>query len=270
MTGFVRTAGRRVEALHIASTGNEPVLVFLHEGLGSLALWKDVPQELARRTGCAALVYSRYGNGFSEPLHEPRDVTYMHEEAERALPDLLDAFEVRRAVLIGHSDGASIALIAAAQIGARIAGVVAIAPHLFVEDVSVQSIARAREAYEHGGLRERLLPHHEDADRTFYGWNDVWLSSAFRGWDIRDLVARIAVPVLAIQGADDEYGTFAQLGDLRARATRASVDELRLASCGHAPQRDRREETLEAIAAFCARVAGGRLAALDDASTSSA
>jgi pimeloyl-ACP methyl ester carboxylesterase len=226
------------------------VLVFLHEGLGSAGLWKDVPAQLACMTGCGTVVYSRYGNGFSEVLSAAREVTYMHDEARDVLPQILDALDVRDAVLVGHSDGASIALIYAGEIGSRLRGIVAEAPHAFVEDVSVESIALAKVAFETTDMPARLARYHQDAARTFYGWNDVWLRDDFRAWNIRDAVKRIAIPMLLVQGANDEYGTLAQLDAIREDASRARVDTLVLARCGHSPHRDRPELTLGAIAAF--------------------
>jgi pimeloyl-ACP methyl ester carboxylesterase len=225
------------------------VLVFLHEGLGSVGMWKNFPYDLVRATGSSALVYSRYGNGFSEILAEDRPVSYMHDEARTALPQVLDAFGIGDAILIGHSDGASIALIYAGESGARIRGVVAEAPHVFVEDISVTSIAQAKVFYETTDLRERLARYHEDVDRSFYGWNDIWLHPDFRSWNIREYVKRIELPMLLVQGADDEYGTIAQLDAIRADA-RGPVDALYLSNCGHAPHRDRGDMVTAAIAAF--------------------
>lgn len=213
-------------------------------------MWKNVPQDLARLTDCAVLNYSRYGNGFSEVLHEPRPLSYMHDEALEALPDVLDAFEVEDAILVGESDGASIALIYAGEIAARIRGVVVEAPHVFVEDISVKSIARAKLAYETTDLRERLSRYHADPDRTFYGWNDIWLHPEFHSWNIQDSVRKIRLPVLAIQGLDDEYGTMEQIDAIASDSLHARVDTLALARCGHAPHRDRPDLTLPAIAAL--------------------
>lgn len=224
--------------------------MLLHEGLGSAAMWKRVPAQLAELTGCAVVTYSRYGNGFSQVLEEPRAVSYMHDEALEALPDVLDAFEVRDAVLVGQSDGASIALIYAGEIGTRLRGVVAEAPHVFVEDVSVQSIAQSKVAYESTDLPARLGRYHEDAGRTFYGWNDIWLHPEFRSWNVRDSVRKIHVPLLLVQGVDDEYGTGAQLDAIQKDAEQARVDTLYLARCGHAPHRDRPDMVLPAIAGF--------------------
>lgn len=225
------------------------MLVFLHEGLGSAGMWRAFPQELVRATGCSALVYSRYGNGFSEILTEDRPVSYMHDEALMALPRVLEAFDIGDAILIGHSDGASIALIYAGEVSARVRAVVAEAPHVFVEDLSVTSIAQAKVFYETTDLRARLARYHQDVDRTFYGWNDIWLHPGFRAWNIRESVKKIETPLLLVQGANDEYGTIAQLDAIRADA-RSPVDTLYLANCGHAPHRDRPGIVAAAIAAF--------------------
>ena len=246
----ITAAGRRLEARYVPGEPGFPVLVLLHEGLGSMALWKTVPDDLCRRTGCPVLVYSRYGNGFSDVLQEARPVSYMHDEARSSLPCVLEAFDARDVMLIGQSDGASIALIYAGEIGTGVRAVVAEAPHAFVEDRSVESIARAKFAYEEGNLRERLSRHHEDADRTFYGWNDVWLNPRFRSWNIGDSIRGISVPMLLVQGLEDEYGTIAQLDEIRSAARGSRVDTLLLAECGHAPHRERPQVTLGAIAAF--------------------
>jgi pimeloyl-ACP methyl ester carboxylesterase len=226
------------------------VLVFLHEGLGSIGLWKDVPDRLAELTGCGLLVYSRYGNGFSEVLDAARTVSYMHDEARIVLPEVLAAFDVRDAVLVGHSDGASIALIYTGETGTHVRAVVAEAPHVFVEDLSVESIALAKVAFETTELAQRLSRYHEDVRRTFYGWNDIWLHPDFRNWNIRDAVRGIKVPMLLIQGVNDDYGTPAQLEAIREDASESCVDTLLLANCGHSPHRDRPDATLSAIAAF--------------------
>jgi pimeloyl-ACP methyl ester carboxylesterase len=246
----ITAAGRRIEAQYIAGSRDLPVLVLLHEGLGSAGMWKDVPEKLARMTGAPVLTYSRYGNGFSQVLEEPRAVSYMHDEALESLPDVLNAFDVQDAVLVGQSDGASIALIYAGEIGARVRGVVAEAPHVFVEEISVQSIAQAKVAYQSTKLREALARYHTDVDKTFYGWNDIWLHPEFRAWNIQESVRKIRVPLLLVQGVDDEYGTMAQLDAIAADARHARVDTLHLANCGHAPHRDRPDMVLPAIAAF--------------------
>lgn len=252
----VNVAGRRIEALFLPGVRTTaPVLVFLHEGLGSVAAWRDFPQELVERTGCSALIYSRYGNGFSEALGAKREVTYMHEEARETLPGLLDAFGIRAAIAIGHSDGASIALIAAGEGDVRLRGVVAQAPHVFVEDISVEAIVRAKFAYEQSDLRSKLERYHDDVDRTFYGWNDIWLDPEFRTWDIRESVRGIRVPLLLVQGENDEYGTIAQVRTVREEASHSAVDALYLAHCAHSPHRDRPELVAAAIAGFVKNVA---------------
>jgi pimeloyl-ACP methyl ester carboxylesterase len=244
MTERLRIAGRGVEAVRIP--GAVPELVLLHEGLGSLGLWRDLPQALADRTGRAVVASSRYGNGFSEVLSEKRGVRYMHDEAQAALPALLAHYEISDPVLIGHSDGASIALIYG-----KARAMVLLAPHVFVEEVTVASIAATRRVYETTDLRARIARHHADGDRTFYGWNDIWLDPAFRSWNIEGELPKVSCPLLLIQGANDEYGTLEQL-DRIARGVNGPVERLALDNCGHSPQRDRREATLEAIARFVA------------------
>ena len=246
----ITVAGCELEIATLPGDGKgAPTLVFLHEGLGSLQLWRDFPAVLSERTRCPALVYSRYGNGFSTALSEPRTPRYMHDEALVTLPALLEALQLDDVVLVGHSDGASIALIFAAEYPRAMRGAVLAAPHLFVEDLSVRSIAAIRSDYEHGSLRERMTHYHSDADRTFYGWNDIWLAPEFRDWNIEPYAERLQVPVLAIQGLDDEYGTLAQI-DALARLAKAPVDRLVLGGCGHAPHRDRPEFVADSSSAW--------------------
>jgi pimeloyl-ACP methyl ester carboxylesterase len=213
-------------------------------------MWRGFPQRIAVTTGCSALVYSRYGNGFSDVLTGPRTVSYMHDEA-RALPEILDRYEIAEAILVGHSDGASIALIYAGENGARVRAIVAEAPHVFVEDRSIEGIVRAKAEYERGGLRAKLSRYHRDVDRTFYGWNDVWLSTGFRIWNIRGAVRNVRVPMLLVQGRDDEYGTREQLHAICEDA-RGPVDVLYLAHCGHSPHRSRAELVTAAVSSFIA------------------
>ncbi|MBV9028424.1 MAG: alpha/beta hydrolase [Candidatus Eremiobacteraeota bacterium] len=233
-----------------------PTLVFLHEGLGSVALWKDFPEAIARRTGCGALTYSRYGNGFSPVLREPRQPAYMHDEALEVLPELFGSLEIADAILIGHSDGASIALIYAAYHPKRVRGLVLMSPHLFVEELSLRSIAAIRGEYETTDLPQRMARYHCDADRTFYGWNDIWLSPQFRDWNIEEEASRVAAPILAIQGLDDEYGTPAQLDSLAARG-KGRVDRLLLGDCKHSPQRERPALMEATIVTWIAEVGNG-------------
>jgi pimeloyl-ACP methyl ester carboxylesterase len=227
--------------------GSSPTIVFLHEGLGCMAMWHDFPDRVADAVGLGAFVYSRAGYGASEPIALPRSPRFMHEEAFEKLPALLASHGIERPILVGHSDGASIALLYASR--APVAKVVVLAPHLFVEPLSVESIARAKVAYETGDLRNRLARYHgANVDIAFRGWNDVWLSAEFeRTFHLEDDVARIEAPVLAIQGRQDEYGTLAQMERI---ATRGQVARIVLEDCKHAPHRDRPIETLEAIARF--------------------
>ncbi len=231
------------------------MLVFLHEGLGSVALWKRFPDAVADATGCRTLVYSRYGYGRSDPLQEPRGVDYMHREALEVLPEVLDALSIRAPVLVGHSDGASIALIHAGASGREVRGVVAMAPHVFVEEVSITSIAAAKVAFETTDLPARLGRYHDDVVSTFRGWNDIWLHPDFRGWNIEACLAGVRCPVLLIQGEDDEYGTLAQL-DAVARQVPASARSVTLARCRHSPHVDQKEATLAAIETFVRELTG--------------
>ena len=252
---FVDIASHRIEYERIGVAGDRrPALVFLHEGLGSIAMWRDFPQRVARATHCDAIVYSRHGYGNSDPLTEPRAVRYMHDEALIALPQLLDRLAIERPILIGHSDGGSIALIHAGAGGRPVGAVVTLAAHVLVEDISVASIAAAKTAYETTDLRARLARYHADVDSAFRGWNRIWLAPEFRDWNIEEYLPRIRCPVLAIQGIDDEYGTMEQMRRIEAGV--AGVELLPLQSCRHSPHRDRAEAVLAAIVGFVDRMAG--------------
>jgi pimeloyl-ACP methyl ester carboxylesterase len=274
-----------------------PTLVLLHEGLGCVAMWRDFPQQLADRTGLGVLVYSRPGYGQSDPVPLPRPLTYMHDEAVEVLPAVLEQAEIENAILIGHSDGASIATIYAGARGSSsplpkgeggersepgeglqsiyhpnpspqpspygrggrtrpascLHGLVLIAPHFFCEDICVQSIAVAKQAYETTDLRARLARYHGDnVDVAFWGWNQAWLDPDFRDWSIREFLPKISVPMLIIQGRDDQYGTAAQIDCAREMA-QAPVEVLHLDNCRHSPQVDRPQETLDAIVDFAGR-----------------
>ncbi len=248
-------SGRRIEAAwHGPPPDRSPTLVLLHEGLGSVAAWKDFPARLAERTGYGVLVYSRPGYGNSDPAPLPRPLTYMHEEALEVLPAVLDQAAIRKAILIGHSDGASIAAIHAGSIqDFRIRGLVLIAPQFFVENFGLRSIEAARQAYFSGGLRERLAKYHRDVDVAFWGWNRAWLDPAFRSWRIDDCLAYIRVPILIIQGRDDPYGTLAQV-ETAQREAYCPVEVVLIEGAGHAPQADRPGATLDAIAELVQRV----------------
>lgn len=258
---FIRVCGRSIEYRRIAAAADGPTLVFLHEGLGSISQWRDFPERIVEGTGLPALVYARYGHGQSDVLQQPHGVDFMHREALDSLPELLRVLGIERPILVGHSDGASIALIYAGS-GHPLRGLVAMAPHVFVEDVSIESIAAAKNAFESTDLRHKLARHHRDAARTFYGWNDVWLAPAFRGWNIESFLPAIRCPLLAIQGEDDEYGTMAQV-DAIARQAGGPVELLRLARCGHSPQRDRPDDVARAIIGFAQRCAGADGATLE-------
>ena len=232
--------------------------VFLHEGLGSVAMWRDWPQTLCDALGMRGLVYSRPGYGRSTP--RPHDVKlpvgFMSVQARDILPALLDALDVsveerRRMWVIGHSDGGSITLLYAAAFPDALAGAVVIAPHVFVEDISVESIAEAKTAYEQTDLRSKLARYHDDVDSAFYGWNDVWLSPAFRSWSIVDDLDGIRCPLLAVQGHDDHYGTMAQIDTIAHRAPQTRLTKLD--NCGHSPHRDAPQALNEAIVGFIGR-----------------
>lgn len=248
---FARIQGRRIE-YEFLPAGAAPVIVFLHEGLGSLTTWRDFPQSIARATACGTLVYSRHGHGQSDRLTTPRRVDFLHEEALQALPELLEGLGIERPVLLGHSDGGSIALIHAGGAERPVAGVIVLAPHVMVEDISIGSIREAGRQFATTDLREKLARHHADAEATFRGWNEIWLDPAFRSWNIEEFLPRIACPVLAIQGEDDEYGTMEQIERIARLAPDAEL--LKLPRCGHAPHRDQPETVIAAVSGFVGRI----------------
>lgn len=257
--GFLDIDGDRLEYLLTTPPRcAQTTLVFLHEGLGCLAMWKDFPTRVAAQTGCRALVYSRAGYGGSAPCVLPRPLTFMHEEALKILPRVLDAASIDDAVLVGHSDGASIALINAGGTGdRRVRGLVLMAPHVFVEELTVNSIRKAKSAYQTTDLRERLSRYHgENVDHTFLGWVDAWLDEKFLAWNIEAYLANISVPILLIQGDEDNYGTLRQLQAIQAQV-QVTASRLILPGCGHTPFRDCPGETLEAITAFMQQLGNG-------------
>ena len=242
---FISVAGVRLEYEWIGQDqqGPEPV-VLLHEGLGSVSMWKDFPQRLSQAVGRPVFVYSRRGYGHSDPLTAPRNVRYMHDEALQTLPELLDRLGIDRPLLFGHSDGASIALIHAAERARPVTGIIVLAPHLFVEDISIAGIEAAKTAYLETNLRERLARHHDDVDGAFWGWNNIWLDPEFRNWNIEASVAKLGCPILGIQGDADEYGTLNQIE--RIAALTPDVQLVKLKGCGHSPHRDNPEAVLSA------------------------
>jgi pimeloyl-ACP methyl ester carboxylesterase len=250
-SAFIDVGGHRLEYRRIAAAGDSPTLVFLHEGLGSIGQWRDFPDRVAAATGLPAIVYARYGYGQSDVLQQAFDVDFMHREALESLPELLRALGLERPILIGHSDGASIALIHAGS-GHALRGLVAMAPHVFVEDISIASIEAAKQAFETTDLPQKLARYHRDPAKTFYGWNDVWLAPGFRSWNIERYLPAIRCPLLAIQGYDDAYGTMAQV-DAVARQAGGPVELLKLDDCGHSPHKDQPEAVIRAVADFVRR-----------------
>jgi pimeloyl-ACP methyl ester carboxylesterase len=217
-------------------------------------MWGDFPDRLAAATGAGVFAWSRAGYGQSSPVELPRPLSYMHHEARDILPRLLDAIGFRRGLLVGHSDGASIAAIYAGSIqDHRIRGLVLIAPHFVVEDVSIRSIAEAREAYASGDLREKLARWHTDVDNAFRGWNDAWLDPQFRNWDISEELGYVRVPILIVQGADDQYGTVRQI-EIAQEECYCPVDVALLPKARHSPHREAPEATLKAVADFANRL----------------
>lgn len=229
------------------------MLVLLHEGLGSVAMWKDFPDALAARTQHPVLVYSRHGHGRSAQLTQPRRVDYMHDEATIVLPDILRQLGIREPILIGHSDGASIAIIHAGSANPTgsnyVSAMVLMAPHVFVEDLTIESIAQAKHTFETTDLCAKLARYHDHPDSMFRGWNDIWLQPEFRDWSIEPFLAGIRSPLLLVQSDNDPYGTLAQVEAIE-RGVNGMVRKLILPDCGHSPHVDRREETIEAIADF--------------------
>jgi pimeloyl-ACP methyl ester carboxylesterase len=226
-------------------------IVLLHEGLGCVAMWKDFPQALSDVTGCAVVAYSRQGYGASVGLKkmEVRKVDFMHQEAAQVLPELLAELNIVRPILVGHSDGASIALLAAAQ-AQSIAAAVVMAPHLFVEEIAISAISATRAAYADptSGLRTRLAKFHQEVDRAFYGWTDIWLNPAFATWNIEEAMKAISCPVLAIQGEQDQYGTMYQIDQLKVLVPQ--TQRLKLPQCRHSPHFDQPQAVLQAISDF--------------------
>jgi pimeloyl-ACP methyl ester carboxylesterase len=252
----VHIDGKRLETLLLSPAADAPSIVMLHEGLGSIAMWKDFPAQLAQATDCRVLAYSRYGHGKSQRLGEKRSVDFMHHEARVVLPELLRQFQIEQPILLGHSDGASIAIIFAGSEAGSAAGthphqvraLILEAPHVFVEDFGLRSIANIRTLFESTDLPKQLARYHDHPEEVFRGWNNIWLDPNFRQWNIEEYLAPITCPVLVIQGENDKYGTQAQVQSIERQIPKAQ--SLILPDCGHNPHRDHPNQTLEAIAKF--------------------
>lgn len=238
-----------LEVLDLPGDEALPPLLLMHGGLGSARLWGDFPAQLAAATGSRTVAFSRFGHGFSDLPPKPRTPRFMHEEAREVVPEVVSSLGIEDPILVGHSDGASIALIYAAANATR--AVVAMAPHVFVEQVCVDEIGRVREQYVSGDLREKMAPHHRDVDAAFFGWCDVWLDPEFRRWDIRELLPGVSAPLLLIQGTGDQYGTLTQLDEIE-RLVQGSTTRLHL-DCRHAPFVQRQEETISSATQFVRR-----------------
>ena len=255
---FFEINGVKLEVEPIVATADQhglAPLVFLHEGLGSVAMWRDWPRTLCHITGRAGWIYSRRGYGQSDPVPDVRNTgrlrpDYMHEEAWTVLPALLKALAIEQPVLVGHSDGGSIALLHASR--HPVSACIVLAPHVMVEEVSVRAIEQAGASFKTGDLRERLARYHADVDGAFWQWNDIWLSPAFRAFDIRADCTRIAAPVLALQGVDDPYGSLQQIEQICLPSHQ--IERLTLTPCGHSPHREQADATTRAIADFLARI----------------
>lgn len=251
----VEVLGLKLEYRDFPATRSDlPPLVLLHEGLGSVAMWRDFPQKLAVASGARVVVFSRAGYGGSDAYAEPRTPHYMHREGEQMLPAFLAALGIERPLLVGHSDGGSIALICAGAHPELPAGLVVMAPHEFVEEITLAGIRAAREVWQSSDWRDKLGRYHRDPVRVFHDWNDTWLAPEFRDWNIEDYLPRIACPVLALQGEDDEYATMRQIEVIGAVVPDAQV--LKLPACGHSPQRDQETAVLAAIVGFAERLSG--------------
>jgi pimeloyl-ACP methyl ester carboxylesterase len=232
-------------------TPDAPLVVFLHEGLGSISMWRDFPQRFCEAVGCRGLVYSRpaYGKSTPRDRDDHWDPDFMHRQAQEVLPALLQALGVKeKPFLLGHSDGGSIALLYAASFPDRVSGVIVLAPHIFVEEVSVTSIAATRQTYLDTDLKSKLARHHDDVDSAFWGWNDIWLDPRFLTWNIESDIEAITAPVLAIQGLDDEYGTLAQIRGIKDKLPQTRLREL--PDCGHSPHRDQPQAVIDAAQEF--------------------
>jgi pimeloyl-ACP methyl ester carboxylesterase len=231
---------------------NAQTLVFLHDGIGCLSLWRDFPARVAEATNCRAFVFSRFGYGNSSPINLPRPVHFMHDEAFQVLPELLAAAHITNPIFIGHSDGASIALIYSAK--NNVPALILEAPHVFVEDLTVQSIAQAGEDYRHGDLKQKLQRHHgENVDVAFWGWNQVWLNPEFGSWNIENFLPQVKCPILVIQGKEDQFGTQKQVESISKQCS-GPVQTVMLPNCKHTPHREQPVQTFDAMVNFIQKV----------------
>jgi pimeloyl-ACP methyl ester carboxylesterase len=253
--GTLKAGGKTLEyACYGPAPDEAPTLVLLHEGLGCLQLWRDFPQALATATGLGVFAYSRAGYGKSDAADLPRLLDYMTSEAVEVLPDVLNAIGFERGLLVGHSDGATIAAIYAGSVADyRVRGTVLMAPHFFTEDMGIAEISRAKVAFETGDLRGKLAKYHNDPDHTFRGWSDAWLNPESKNWNVADVIDHWRLPTLAIQGRDDQYGTLAQIEEIETRAY-SPVDTIILDGCGHVPFVDHPEVVTKAITDYGARL----------------
>jgi len=254
-SGFFNIHDSKLEYVcHGPTPSKAQTIVLLHEGLGSVALWKDFPAKLAEATGMGVFVYSRAGYGKSSPCSLPRPLDYMTREALDTLQEILKSIDFQNGILVGHSDGATIASIYAGSIeDFRIRGLIVMAPHYFTEAEGLDAITKAKALYESGDLKTRLSKYHDDADCAFKGWNDAWLDPKFKEWNVSEVIDYLRIPTLAIQGEQDEYGTLAQIEEVESRSY-APVDVEIIDKCGHSPHRDQPEKVLSIIAEFTARL----------------
>ncbi|MBX3669835.1 MAG: alpha/beta hydrolase [Rhodocyclaceae bacterium] len=247
----IELAGRSIEYLRLPSAHarpGRPAMLFLHEGLGSISMWRDFPQRVADATGCEAVLYSRCGHGRSAPCGNTRTPRYLHAEALEVLPELLARLELDRPFLFGHSDGASIALIYAGQPGVALSGLIVAAPHVMVEQECLDGIRKAIQIYAESDMPQRLAKHHRDADAVFRAWIDIWLAPEFRDWNIEQCLPAISCPVLAVQGENDEYATMEQIDRIARLAPDVAL--LKLADCRHSPHKDQPEALIAAVEGF--------------------
>ena len=258
-SGFLDIGAQRLEYRMIGPRPEAaPTLVMLHQGLGCVGMWEDFPEKIQAATGAGVFVYSREGYGQSSPVTLPRPLSFMHQEAQQTLPQILDTIGFQRGLLVGHSDGASIAAIyGGSHQDHRVGGLVLIAPHFIVEDATIAAIAAMRKAYDLTDLRARLGRWHADADATVHGWSDVWLKGDFRKWDLTEFLAYIRVPVLIVQGEDDQYGTVRQI-EIAQQECYCPVEVALLPGAMHVPQREAPEVTLQVVSDFIGRVLHGK------------